>query len=136
MSGQGDLKMRALTMDEVGFVSGGDNNRPWNPYENFRDTEPSQNFLQYEAMINAQLAASGLDYWGNPVSSGSSSSPSIPSTYSPSAANPTGSITAGNNAAQIAASYTTPSGTSVSGTITVPYNGNPPSVGGVIRIPF
>jgi hypothetical protein len=62
--------MRALAMDEVGFVSGGENHRPWNPYENFRDVEPSKKFLEMEHLINAALRQAGLDCWGNLSSEG------------------------------------------------------------------
>ena len=108
--------MRALAVEELGFVSGGENNRPWNPYENFKDVVPSQDFLRYEQFINLQLRAAGLDYWGNPASGSSS--------YAPSANNPIGSVTAGNNAAQVSGSYTTSNGSVVTGAITVPYDGS------------
>jgi hypothetical protein len=58
--------MRALTVEELGFVSGGGNNRPWNPYTDFKAPEPSKKYLEYEAMITESLKEQGLDYWGNP----------------------------------------------------------------------
>jgi hypothetical protein len=57
--------MRALTVNELEFVSGGENHRPWNPYENFRDVEPSKKFSEMERLINFMLKEAGLDLWGN-----------------------------------------------------------------------
>lgn len=132
--------MRALTMDEVGSVSGG--SRPWNPYTDFKSPEQSEAYWRYEAMINMALKEAGLDYNGNPID-GSGPTSDIPSLYGPPTSNPSGSVTIGNdtnnkNALSVQGSitYTTQSGSNVTGTLTIPVNGGAPTVGVGVTIPF
>jgi hypothetical protein len=133
--GQGDGIMRTLTMDEVGFVSGG--GRPWNPYTDFKAPEQSEAYQEYEQLINMALQAAGLDYYGNPIDSGSSSggNSSIGSTYSPPSSGSNVGVTVGNNGVQVQGTTTLGSGT-VTGTITVPYDPGPPGVRVEFKFPF
>ena len=112
--------MRALTMDEVLFVSGGETvvvpgvrrpsyNNGGSPLKIIEGT--------------GSLPTSTL----NPTLFDNSVKKIDPKVDEPTSSDPSGSITVGNNAAQISGTLPLPNGSVLTGTINAPYNGSPPS---------